>query len=336
MRQTFLTCSQFPVCALTWPMQRHSAGLLATVGALLLTAISPQNVREALNRAPTAAAVASIPALRAARTSPSDLELSGDLAGPTPGTIRYLTRDDLLIFPQVTYTVTDDANFTGPTQVSGVLLEELYRKLGAAGSDMVVAICNDQYHANYPHAYIAQHHPLLVLRINGQPPAGWPKDPETHSYDMGPYLISHPKFAHAATMLSHPDDAQIPWGVVRLEFRQEKTVFSAIAPRGPQAAEAVVQAGYIVAEQNCFRCHNMGQEGGMKAGRPWLVLSAWAAASPKYFADYVRNPQSMNPRAEMPRNPGYDDATIGALIAYFRTFSSSAQEKPGAREKEEP
>jgi mono/diheme cytochrome c family protein len=124
--------------------------------------------------------------------------------------------------------------------------------------------------------------------------------------------------------------------VVRLEFRQEKMVLGAIAPRGPQAASELVQAGYRIAQQNCFRCHNMGQEGGMKAGHPWLVLSAWAAASPKYFADYVRNPQSTNPRTQMPGNPGYDDATIGALIAYFKTFSSWSQERPGPPEKEKP
>jgi hypothetical protein len=56
------------------------------------------------------------------------------------------------------------------------------------------------------------------------------------------------------------------------------------------------------------------------------VLSAWAAAAPEYFAAYVRNPQAKNPRAQMPGNLGYDDATIHALTAYFRTFSP--EEKP--------
>ena len=111
--------------------------------------------------------------------------------------------------------------------------------------------------------------------------------------------------------------------MVRLEFRDEKTVFGAIAPRGPHAAAELVQDGYRIAQQNCFRCHNMGREGGKKAGRPWPVLSAWAAASPNISPTYVRNPQSRNPHAQMPGNPGYDDATIAALVAYFRTFSSS-------------
>ena len=304
-------------------MQRLFIGLLAA-GIWLATGMSSQN---------TTAPALSSPAIRSGRTSSSDLELSGELAGLPSGTTRYMTRADLLILPQVTYTVTDDANFTGPTQVTGVLLEELTRKLAANPElDMPVAICDDQYRANYPHAYVAAHHPLLVLTINGQPPAGWPKDHETHGYDMGPYLISHPRFAPTFKIFAHADEAQIPWGVVRLEFRNEKTVFSVIAPSGPQAALALVQDGYRIAQQNCFRCHNMGEEGGMKAGHPWLVLSAWAATSPKYFTDYVRNPQSRNPRAQMPGNPNYDDATIGALIAYFSTFSPSTQ-KLTTREK---
>jgi hypothetical protein len=65
---------------------------------------------------------------------------------------------------------------------------------------------------------------------------------------------------------------------------------------------------------------------GELAGLPWLVLSAWAVSSPEYFAAYVRDPKAKNPHAEMPGNPGYDDATIGALRAYFQTLSP--QEKP--------
>lgn len=275
--------------------------------------------------------------LHADRSSPSDLELGGELAGLPPGTTRYLTRDDLLALPQVSYKVTDDANFTGPTQISGILLEELARRLSAASAtDMVVAICGDLYHANYSKAYVAEHHPVLVLQINGQPPAAWPKDSETHRYDMGPFLISHSKFSPGFKIFSHSDEAQIPWGVLRLEFREEKAVFSAIAPRGPDAATEQVQSGYRIAQQNCFRCHNMGDEGGTKAGRPWLVLSAWATASPGYFAAYVRNPESKNPKAQMRGNPDYDDKTIAALIAYFKTFSSSPREQQQEQRKDKP
>jgi mono/diheme cytochrome c family protein len=273
--------------------------------------------------------VVAVSMLRSERLSGLDLEVGGELSGLPPGTTGYIPREALLTLPQTTYTVTDDTNFTGSTKVSGVLLEELFQHLDAArDSDFIVAICQDRYHANYPHAYITAHHPLLVLAINGKPPASWPKDAESHGGAMGPYMISHARFSPGFKVLSHQDEPQIPWGVVRLEFRNEKAVFGAIAPHGPHAREPAVQNGYRIAQQNCFRCHNMGREGGQKAGYPWMVLSAWASASPEYFAAYVRNPKASNPHAQMPSNGSYDDATIRALVAYFETFSSPGKEKP--------
>lgn len=261
------------------------------------------------------------------RSSALDLELRGDLARVPAGESRFLTREELLSLPQVSYTVTDDANFKGPTQISGVPLEELRNRLSARPqSDIVIALCSDLYQANYSQAYTAAHQPTLVLLVDGQPPAGWRKDSEGHNAYMGPYLISHSKFVPAFHVLSNPEEAQIPWGVVRLEFVDQKKTFDVIAPRGPQANSAEVQAGFRIAEQHCFRCHNQGSTGGQKAGRPWAVLSAWANAAPQYFAAYVRDPKGKNPHALMPGNPNYDEATLRALISYFRTFSS--QEKP--------
>ena len=48
--------------------------------------------------------------------------------------------------PQVSFTVTDDTNFTGPVRIRGVKLEDLARALGSnSTSDMVIAICDDGY-----------------------------------------------------------------------------------------------------------------------------------------------------------------------------------------------
>ena len=268
----------------------------------------------------------SSPSLHEKRVSPTDLEVGGELAGLPSEPTRYVTRDDLLSMPQVKFTVTDDANFTRPTQIRGVSLEELARQLGAASAaDMAVAICDDGYRASYPRGYLRTHHPVLVLEVNGQPPSGWPKAAEDRSSDMGPYLISHPRFTPSYKILSHADEAQIPWGVVRIEFREEKIVFGAIAPRGPHAGDPDVQNGFRIAAQNCFRCHNQGREGGQKSGRPWEMLGGRAAFSPHDFAAYIRAPLAKNPRAQMPANPQYDDATLGALTAYFRAFSPSTK-----------
>lgn len=308
-------------------MRQRWVNLLATLGFLFITTFSLLLSGETPGQDNSAAPIVPTVKLRATRSSTADLEVGGELAGVPSDTTRFMTHDDLLALPQVSYTVSDDLNFKGSVQVSGVLLQELARQLAAAPmSALVVAICDDQFRGHYSRDYIAAHQPLLVLKINGQPPSGWPKNAQGHGSDMGPYLISHPRFMPSFKFLAHSDEAQIPWGVLRVEFRDEMALFGALAPRGPHAPEPAVQTGYRIAQQNCLQCHNKGRDGGLKAGRPWLVLSAWAASLPEYFAAYVRNPRSKNPHADMPGNPGYDDATIDALRAYFQTFSP--QEKP--------
>jgi cytochrome c2 len=262
--------------------------------------------------------------LRETRAAASDLEIGGDLVGLPRGSTRYITADDLRKLPHVTYTVTDDTNFTGPTRVSGVALSELVKELGADPSaDLVVAICDDRYRANYTRTYVATHHPLLVFEINGQPTSGKPLDARGRGYDMGPFLVSHPKFVPSFTVLSHPEMAMVPWGVVRLEFRSESKVFGAITPRGPHADDADVRDGYTLARQNCFRCHNSGDEGGLKAGVTWSTLATLAVKSPDMFAAYVRTPDKLNPQTRMEGSPDYEDATMKALIAYFSTFQGA-------------
>lgn len=303
---------------------RFSAVRLVSLAIVLLFALSATPLDSGARQAASAFGSGDASAhlvLHTARTSPLDLEVAGDLVGLPTGSVRYVTRDELLTLPQVNFTVTDDPNFTAPTAVSGVLLEEPAQRLSAhPGADMIVAICDDSYRGSYPRDYLAAHEPVLVLTIDGKSPDAWPKDSEGHGVYIGPYLVTHREFKPRFKILDHAEEAQIPWGVVRLEFVNEQAAFDAIAPRGPHAREVSVQDGYRIAQQNCLRCHNRGDVGGQKAGRPWLVLAAWATANPGYFAAYVRNPQSKNPQAEMPGNPGYGDATIQALSSYFRTF----------------
>jgi mono/diheme cytochrome c family protein len=285
---------------------------LSWISVLVLTFLSFSNI-----------SAQSLPTLHEKRKSPSDLEVGGEIANLPPDSTRYLAREELLAMPQVNFSVTGDPNFADSTQIRGVMLEELARQLGKSpASDLIIAICDDRYRAYYPHNYLAIHHPVLVLEVNGQPPAGWPKDAPEHKYDMGPYMISHAKFKPNFKILTHTEQAQIPWGVVRLEFREVRLVFGAIAPRGPHATDSAVQAGYRIAQQNCYQCHNLGREAGQKSSRSWESLGAEAAASPEFFAAYVRAPQVKNPQAQMPANPEYNDATLDALTAYFRTFSA--------------
>jgi mono/diheme cytochrome c family protein len=265
--------------------------------------------------------------LREKRHSPFDLEVAGDLAGLPLRSVRYLRREDLLELPQTNFIAADDANFKSAPRLGGITLEALAKRFSQnPQADLIVAVSSDKYRANYPRSYVTAHHPVLVLTMDGKPPDDWPKDPVGLGLSMGPYLVSHARFIPSFQVLSHMDEPQIPWGVVRLEFRNEQKVFGAIAPRGPHARDADVQDGYRIAQQNCLRCHNIGAEGGTKAGRTWLVLGTWANAAPDRFAAYVRDPKAQSPRAQMPGNLKYDEATRRALVAYFRTFAAEDQE----------
>ncbi len=267
------------------------------------------------------ASAASIP-LHRTRSSPSDLEIGGDLAGVVRGKSRFVRYADLLRLPQETVLAVGDTNFAHPVQVSGVLLERLPTYLGAASrAQMVTASCDDGYKANYTAAYLSSHHPLLVLRIQGQPPAGWPKSVDGSS--MEPYMISHSSFAPSFHVLSYVDEPQIPWGVIRIDFRDESEVYAGIQPQGPLASTEIVQQGFTIARQKCFRCHNRGAEGGTKAGRSWELVARRSVHDPKYFDDYVRHPKSMNPASQMLASPEYDGQTLAALRAYFQPFAEA-------------
>jgi len=259
--------------------------------------------------------------LHRTRQSPTDLELGGSLAGVPAGQTRFVSFADLATLPQETYTVTDDTNFGKSVRITGVPLEKLPALLGAAhGANMVTAICSDAYAAHYPASYFHAHHPLLVMRLDGKPSAQWPI---LGGFNMGPYLVSHPSFKPAFQILSHADEPQIPWGVGRLDFEPEQQVYAPIAPFGPHAHDPLVQQGYTIARQNCFRCHNRAGEGGLKANRPWDVVARRSVTDPVYFDTYVRNPKRLNPAAQMEGSPKYNDATLQALHAYFKLFAET-------------
>ena len=262
--------------------------------------------------------------LQVERSSAGDLEVGGELAGVSPGAVRYVRYEDLLRLPQESYMVSDDSNLPGKTEISGVPLATLAKTLGGREDDLlIVAICYDKYRANYPGDYITAHHPLLVLRINGKSRDQWPKS--EYGGPLGPYLISHPFFKPAFKVLSHEDEPQIPFGVVRIELRRESEVYGAIRPGAAWRENETVQQGFVIARQDCFRCHNMGAEGGTVAERSWLKLAEKANDDGKRFRQTIRNPESITAGAKMPAHANYDDATLDALTAYFKTFAGAGR-----------
>jgi mono/diheme cytochrome c family protein len=235
------------------------------------------------------------------------------------GQTRFVRYSDLLTLPLETYTVADDTNFGKTVRISGVSLAKLPRWLGAApDAGMVIAVCDDAYAAHYPADYLKAHHPLLVLRVNGKDPAHWPVGVD--GVPMGPYMVSHAHYTPSFRVLAHEDEAQVPWGVVRLEFRNEQQVYAPIEPR---LRSPLVDQGYTIARQSCFRCHSNGGEGGLKSNRSWGVVARRAQNDPAWFDAYVRDPKKINAASQMAASPQYDDATLRALRAYFAEFTEA-------------
>jgi hypothetical protein len=260
------------------------------------------------------------------RNSPTDLLLSGDVPGTSDYAGRYVAYSELLKLPQVTFTVTDDSNFPGKAEIKGVYLDELLRAFGIPNANTLIAAHSDDgYEGHYPVEYRAAHHPILVLQVNGKELQLAKRTASDGIY--GPYLVSHPSFTSRYRILAHPEEAQIPNGVLELRFLREDEVFHAIEPRGGFAAGSPQMQGYLIAQQNCFRCHNAGAYGGFKAGISWAVLGRMATNKPDYFKAYIRDPQGESAYAEMPGFPEYDDATLAAIATYFQAIPAGSGQK---------
>jgi len=259
--------------------------------------------------------------LQPTRHSPDDLEVTG--LTPSPG---YLTRAALLRLPQSTTIVDHDPDFPGLSfHVSGVRLETLAKALGVpAKDDLIDAQCTDFYRSHYPADYLARHHPILILSIEGKTPAAWAK--ADHTDDPGPYFVEHADYTPSFQVLGHSDQRQVPTNVVRLNISSTEATYGPITPPGPATQQ--VDQGFTIAKQNCLRCHAEGSVGGRKSHFTWQMLGAIAKSSPNDFSRYILNPTSVNTSATMPGNPSYDEATRAALTAYFQAI---AQQEPTRR-----
>lgn len=259
------------------------------------------------------------------RQSTTDLAITGLIAGLPLGATGYVHYDDLLTLPLVTVAIQDDENFPRERsghrlQVTGVYLDKLASALGVMeDSDLIDADCADNYRSHYTESYIAAHHPVLALTIDHMSALAWAKKAQRPS--IGPYFITNPHFIPAFKILSHSDEPQFPTNVVRLDFSTTAATFGSIAPRGNFAPDSPQQQGFVIARQNCLRCHNQGPYGGNKSGRNWQTLATWAREQPAYFSSYVHNPKEFQANAKMPGNPQYDARTLAAITAYFQTFA---------------
>jgi hypothetical protein len=254
-------------------------------------------------------------ALQVQRASPQDLEITGDVPGIPEGQSRFVRYSDLAALRQVTHSVKDDPNFTGPIELSGVPLDELIAALGLNSSlQLVSADGADGYVGIYPAPYRSAHQPFLVLAIAGKPPTQWAKGSDGQTY--APYVISHPYFKPEIRILAHVEESQIPVGVTKLHFYDQATILASLKP--PASAGPPATEGYRIVLNSCLRCHSNGLIGGTKSPFGWPQLALIAKGNADAFGKYIIQPNRVNPEATMPPNPNYDSATVAALVAYFQ------------------
>ena len=259
-------------------------------------------------------------ALHRSRTSASDLEVTGMISGLASTDAAYVQREQLLTLPRTSATIADDPDLHGTLHVSGLSFEVLRTALGVLpSSDLIEAHCSDRYRGHLPAAYIARHHPILVLTIDGRTPAAWAR--QHHQFDPGPYVVMYQHFTPAFKVLNHADQPQLPDQIVRLHFTTEAATFERLAPHGRFAQQSPEAQGFAIARQNCMRCHFKGASGGTKSGRDWQSLAHWANEQPAFFKAYIKDPARFEAHTHMDPNPNYDAATLAALTAYFRTFA---------------
>lgn len=254
--------------------------------------------------------------LQTQRSSPQDLEISGDLPGLAAGQSRFVHYTDLAALPQVSYTVKDDPDFDKPVQLSGVALDELVSALGfAAGKQLVAAAGADGYEGHYTTIHRAQHHPFLVLKMEGREPAQWQRGPNGEVF--APYFVAYPQFRPAFHILAQADAPQLPTAVNKLRFYDEATATTAVRP--PAKAAAGAADGYRIAMVSCLRCHQAGDIGGTKSPFGWPQMALIAQGNASAFGKYLVQPNRVNPEATMPPNPEFDAATVAAVTAYFKS-----------------
>ena len=291
----------------------RTIGVLLTLGFAGLLAAGRANAR---------------PELHAKRLASSDLEVSGTVRGVPPGESRFVSREFLAGLPQVEVTIQEIEELRQVPQtglrVKGIYVDVLAQLLGADMAIAAAAVCSDGYTSTLSMEYIKKHRPLFVLAIEGMTPHDWAV--KNNRFDAGPYFIGYESFVPSFKVLGHAERPQEPDGVTKMVFDTEDHLIGRIAPkRVPGSKNAAETDGYAIARQNCYRCHNSGAYGGIKAGVSWSEIASIAKNRPKYFAAWVHDPQSIRPRSSMPPNKDYDEVTLAALQRYYAALAVEAQ-----------
>ena len=255
------------------------------------------------------------------RASPFDLALTGRIAGVASGETRFVRWADLRALPTTNLRLTGEF-VPGEQEVTVVFLSELWKELPrGAGTDTVIATCNDGYASVFKEDFIKQYRPFLILEINGRGPESWP--PPGLKFNPGPYVISIAASVEPA--VAHLLDAEHkkPWAVATVEVANFAERFGGIFSGPWKQAAPPVAAGRDIWINSCACCHQGPAQifGGTKSDQPFAVVQAIAGWNSVFFKKFVRDPNAMLPGATMEAHPHYSEAQLDALIAFITAGS---------------
>ena len=256
-------------------------------------------------------------ALHSDRSSPFDLAVSGTLEGVPSGGTRYVRYADLRALPTTKLRVTGEF-VQGDQEITVVFLSDLCQAMPvSAGTDCLVATCNDLYVSIFPQTFISAYRPFLVVEINGAGPDKWSRG--DLGGDPGPYVITVssrlvPEADHYLAL-----EHKKPWGVVAIEFAHFADKF-AEAYQGPWSTLSPRAAsGRQLWIDSCASCHaGPGQpDAATKSHLAFSILKAIAQGDPGLVRNYVRHPTSVIATAKMEAHPYYTDEQLDAIIAFI-------------------
>src|ERR1700747_242522 len=129
----------------------------------------------------------------------------------------YYSYDQLLTLPTVTVKTDRDPNTNTPATYTGIYISDLFEAFGADGSlDVIGANRLDRYKQYYDRDYVAEHRPILLLKLDDKVPDDWPQTEDRTM--LGPHCVVHESFGPTQTIYSYVEQPRSMYGVVSLEL----------------------------------------------------------------------------------------------------------------------
>ncbi|APR78172.1 Cytochrome c family protein [Minicystis rosea] len=276
-------------------------------------------------RAPAQATSAPVLAARAdAPDAPN--AMSAELAFVRDGKpVRALTRAALeAAIPPETWTALDPYYNKPKTYRALPLAAVLERGFGAPAAELArhdfVLRAKDGYTVPLPGAKLFEKGGYIAVADVEVP--GWEPIGQGRA-NPGPYYLVWRETAQQS-LDTHPR----PWQLATIEIAPFEATFPHTAPAGLPASSPAMQ-GFRLFRDRCISCHAVNREGG-RVGPDLNVPQSIVEYRPKpQIRAYIKDPRTFR-YSNMPAHPGFGDADLDALVAYFEAMKDRKHDPDAA------